>query len=175
MHVHRAKERRDGRVQRRVQRNLPNTQHYPSCRLSRVRTARTLRQGDLHVRAAYIMIKPDGVQRGLVGKIIQRFEERGYQVRCKQMLPCKRLLTRCLAGGYEDGARRPGPARAGMSKRNEAVDSLTLLALQGPQGQALLPRHDQVHGVWPRGRHGLAGQGRGEAGTCIANQLGLVC
>ena len=32
------------------------------------------------------MIKPDGVQRGLVGKIIQRFEERGYQVRCKPIL-----------------------------------------------------------------------------------------
>ena len=28
----------------------------------------------------YIMIKPDGVQRGLVGKIIQRFEDRGYQL-----------------------------------------------------------------------------------------------
>ena len=27
----------------------------------------------------YIMIKPDGVQRGLVGKIIQRFEDRGYK------------------------------------------------------------------------------------------------
>lgn len=34
---------------------------------------------DSHV--AYIMIKPDGVQRGLVGKIIQRFEDRGFQVR----------------------------------------------------------------------------------------------
>ncbi|KAF9036718.1 nucleoside diphosphate kinase [Panaeolus papilionaceus] len=28
----------------------------------------------------YIMIKPDGVQRGLVGKIIQRFEERGFKL-----------------------------------------------------------------------------------------------
>ncbi|KOS16288.1 nucleoside diphosphate kinase [Malassezia pachydermatis] len=28
----------------------------------------------------YIMIKPDGVQRGLVGKIIQRFEDRGFQL-----------------------------------------------------------------------------------------------
>ena len=26
------------------------------------------------------MIKPDGVQRGLVGKIIERFENRGYQL-----------------------------------------------------------------------------------------------
>ncbi|EKM82984.1 hypothetical protein AGABI1DRAFT_82677 [Agaricus bisporus var. burnettii JB137-S8] len=28
----------------------------------------------------YIMIKPDGVQRGLVGKIIARFEERGFKI-----------------------------------------------------------------------------------------------
>ncbi|TFL06919.1 nucleoside diphosphate kinase [Pterulicium gracile] len=28
----------------------------------------------------YIMIKPDGVQRNLVGKIIQRFEERGFKL-----------------------------------------------------------------------------------------------
>ena len=28
----------------------------------------------------FIMIKPDGVQRGLVGKILQRFEERGYKL-----------------------------------------------------------------------------------------------
>ncbi|TRM61712.1 nucleoside diphosphate kinase [Schizophyllum amplum] len=28
----------------------------------------------------YIMIKPDGVQRALVGKIIQRFEERGFKL-----------------------------------------------------------------------------------------------
>lgn len=26
----------------------------------------------------FIMIKPDGVQRGLVGEIIKRFERRGY-------------------------------------------------------------------------------------------------
>jgi len=28
----------------------------------------------------YIMIKPDGIQRGLVGKIIQRFEDRGFKL-----------------------------------------------------------------------------------------------
>jgi nucleoside-diphosphate kinase len=29
---------------------------------------------------SFIMIKPDGVQRGLVGKIIQRFEEKGFRL-----------------------------------------------------------------------------------------------
>lgn len=28
----------------------------------------------------YLMVKPDGVQRGLVGQIISRFEQRGYKI-----------------------------------------------------------------------------------------------
>lgn len=28
----------------------------------------------------FIMIKPDGVQRGLVGKIIKRFESKGFKL-----------------------------------------------------------------------------------------------
>lgn len=35
---------------------------------------------------SFIMVKPDGVQRGLVGEIMKRFEQRGYKlVACKQM------------------------------------------------------------------------------------------
>lgn len=34
----------------------------------------------------FIMIKPDGVQRGLVGKIIQRFEEKGYKLVALKMV-----------------------------------------------------------------------------------------
>ena len=41
----------------------------------------------------YIMIKPDGVQRGLVGEIISRFEKRGFFLRAlKQALPSRELL-----------------------------------------------------------------------------------
>lgn len=36
----------------------------------------------------YIMIKPDGVQRGLVGEIISRFEKKGFFLRAlKQTQP----------------------------------------------------------------------------------------
>ena len=28
----------------------------------------------------FIMVKPDGVQRGLVGEIVSRFEKRGYKM-----------------------------------------------------------------------------------------------
>ncbi|XP_033221768.1 nucleoside diphosphate kinase [Belonocnema kinseyi] len=34
----------------------------------------------------FIMIKPDGVQRGLVGKIIQRFEEKGFKLVAMKMV-----------------------------------------------------------------------------------------
>ncbi|CAI4226673.1 unnamed protein product [Auanema sp. JU1783] len=41
----------------------------------------------------FIAVKPDGVQRGLVGKIIQRFEERGYKlVGLKQLTASKAHL-----------------------------------------------------------------------------------
>lgn len=33
----------------------------------------------------YIMIKPDGVQRGLVGEIISRFEKRGFFLRALKL------------------------------------------------------------------------------------------
>ncbi|ORY94040.1 nucleoside diphosphate kinase [Syncephalastrum racemosum] len=34
----------------------------------------------------YIMVKPDGVQRGLVGEIIKRFEQRGYQLMALELM-----------------------------------------------------------------------------------------
>eukprot|EP00567_Pseudictyota_dubia_P014682 CAMPEP_0197457826 /NCGR_PEP_ID=MMETSP1175-20131217/47142_1 /TAXON_ID=1003142 /ORGANISM="Triceratium dubium, Strain CCMP147" /LENGTH=154 /DNA_ID=CAMNT_0042992287 /DNA_START=17 /DNA_END=481 /DNA_ORIENTATION=- len=34
---------------------------------------------------SFIMIKPDGVQRGLVGKIIERFEQKGYKLVAMKM------------------------------------------------------------------------------------------
>ena len=34
----------------------------------------------MDIERTYIMIKPDGVQRKLVGNIIERFEQRGYQL-----------------------------------------------------------------------------------------------
>jgi len=42
---------------------------------------------------SYIMIKPDGVQRGLIGDIIKRFEQRGYQLLAMKMTtPSRELL-----------------------------------------------------------------------------------
>mmetsp|Transcript_7530 Transcript_7530/g.46295 ORF Transcript_7530/g.46295 Transcript_7530/m.46295 type:complete len:149 (-) Transcript_7530:27-473(-) len=41
----------------------------------------------------YVMIKPDGVQRGLVGKIIQRFEEKGYFLKALKMKMVEKSLA----------------------------------------------------------------------------------
>ncbi|XP_057334925.1 nucleoside diphosphate kinase [Microplitis mediator] len=52
----------------------------------------------------FIMIKPDGVQRGLVGKIIQRFEEKGFKlVAMKMVWPTEEMLKQ----HYADLAARP--------------------------------------------------------------------
>ncbi|XP_055536428.1 nucleoside diphosphate kinase isoform X2 [Wyeomyia smithii] len=52
----------------------------------------------------FIMVKPDGVQRGLVGKIIKRFEQKGFKlVALKFMWPDKALLEK----HYADLSARP--------------------------------------------------------------------
>ncbi|KAJ8659814.1 nucleoside diphosphate kinase [Lichtheimia ornata] len=52
----------------------------------------------------YIMVKPDGVQRGLVGEIIKRFENRGYQLMALELLhPTQEHLEE----HYKDLAGKP--------------------------------------------------------------------
>lgn len=41
----------------------------------------------------FIMIKPDGVQRGLVGEIIKRFEQKGYYLRAMKFINVTRELA----------------------------------------------------------------------------------
>lgn len=52
----------------------------------------------------YIMIKPDGVQRGLVGEIIKRFEQRGYKLQALKLYQASEEL---LNQHYADLAERP--------------------------------------------------------------------
>ncbi|RUP47144.1 nucleoside diphosphate kinase [Jimgerdemannia flammicorona] len=52
----------------------------------------------------FIAVKPDGVQRGLVGKIVSRFEERGYKlVAIKAVVPSRALAEE----HYADLRARP--------------------------------------------------------------------
>jgi nucleoside-diphosphate kinase len=52
----------------------------------------------------YIMIKPDGVQRGLVGEIIKRFEQRGYRL---SALKLKHPSEDLLKEHYKDLSSKP--------------------------------------------------------------------
>ena len=59
---------------------------------------------ELTPRQSFIAIKPDGVQRGLIGDIISRFEKRGYKlVAMKLVSPSKEHLEK----HYEDLADKP--------------------------------------------------------------------
>lgn len=40
----------------------------------------------------FIMIKPDGVQRGLVGEIIKRFEAKGFKLVAMKMMWVSKIL-----------------------------------------------------------------------------------
>merc|ERR1711988_494804 len=52
----------------------------------------------------FIMIKPDGVQRGLVGEIIKRFEQKGFQLVAMKFMQADEEL---LKQHYADLSARP--------------------------------------------------------------------
>ena len=53
---------------------------------------------------SFIMLKPDAVQRGLVGEIVQRFERRGYKlVAMKMVTPTLNMAQK----HYHDLSERP--------------------------------------------------------------------
>merc|ERR1712080_540628 len=52
----------------------------------------------------FIMIKPDGVQRGLVGEIIKRFEQKGFKLVAMKMMQAS---VEHLEKHYADLAKKP--------------------------------------------------------------------
>ncbi|BGP23084.1 nucleoside-diphosphate kinase [Rhodotorula toruloides] len=93
----------------------------------------------------YIMIKPDGVQRGLVGEIIGRFEKRGYKlVAMKLAAPSVEHLEK----HYEDLKEKPffkglvsymasGPVVAMVWEGKDAVKTgRTILGATNPLASA---------------------------------------
>ncbi|KAL6599863.1 hypothetical protein ACP70R_045514 [Stipagrostis hirtigluma subsp. patula] len=56
------------------------------------------------VEQSYIMIKPDGVQRGLVGEIISRFEKKGFLLKGLKLFQCPKDLAQ---EHYKDLKDRP--------------------------------------------------------------------
>jgi len=50
----------------------------------------------------YLMVKPDGVQRSLVGEIVSRFEKRGFKLAGLKMLRISRALAEKHYGEHRD-------------------------------------------------------------------------
>lgn len=69
-----------------------------------VRTTRTAQSFLSMAERTYIMIKPDGVQRRVVGQIIQRFEDKGYELKALKLTTPPRSL---LEEHYKDLAAKP--------------------------------------------------------------------
>ncbi|KAK9049462.1 hypothetical protein SSX86_030967 [Deinandra increscens subsp. villosa] len=58
----------------------------------------------MEVEESYIMIKPDGVQRGLVGEIIYRFEKKGFKLKGLKLFQCPKDLAE---EHYKDLSSKP--------------------------------------------------------------------
>merc|ERR1712121_211775 len=72
--------------------------------LSQINSTLILPKMSSNTERSFIMIKPDGVHRGLVGEIIRRFEAKGFKlVAMKFMTASKEHLST----HYEDLAKKP--------------------------------------------------------------------
>ncbi len=81
------------------------------------------------VQRTFVMIKPDGVRRGLIGEIISRFERRGMRIVAMKMVKMDRALAERL---YEEHKGKSffeelisyvtsGPVAAMVIEADEAV------------------------------------------------------
>jgi nucleoside-diphosphate kinase len=76
---------------------------YSASALAAAAAGTTLGLADKKERS-FIMLKPDAVQRGLVGEIVQRFEKRGYKLVAMKLIQPSEDLARAH---YHDLAERP--------------------------------------------------------------------
>mmetsp|Transcript_25005 Transcript_25005/g.34462 ORF Transcript_25005/g.34462 Transcript_25005/m.34462 type:complete len:228 (+) Transcript_25005:79-762(+) len=58
--------------------------------------------GRFETERTYVMVKPDGVQRGLVGEIIGRFETKGFQCKGLKLFQCSRELAETHYGDLSE-------------------------------------------------------------------------
>ncbi len=54
------------------------------------------------VEKTFIMIKPDGVQRGLIGQVIQRFEQKGLQLIAAKLMHIPKELAEQHYGEHKE-------------------------------------------------------------------------
>jgi nucleoside diphosphate kinase len=91
------------------------------------------------------MVKPDGVERGLVGEIIKRFEAKGYQLTALELMhPTKEHLE-------EHVCIKQLELYTGFYHSANIGSDIVLR----PQGEEVLPWSYSIHVVWPCCRYGL--------------------
>lgn len=88
-----------------------------------------------------IVVKPDGVQRRLVGRIIQRFEQRGFKLVGLKMLQVQNNIF-------------SSPLKFSNSICDEGVRGSAVSPLPSADDQAILSRPGAIHDIWARGCHG---------------------
>lgn len=54
------------------------------------------------MQRTFMMVKPDGVQRGLIGKVLQRFEEKGFQVIGAKLMHISRQQAEIHYGEHKE-------------------------------------------------------------------------
>jgi len=112
----------------------------------------------------FAMIKPDGVQRGLIGEIISRLEKRGIQIAALKMITISPELARTHYAEHQD---KPffsdlvdfitsGPVVAMVLESEEVIGALrTMMGVTDPRQAApgtirgdlaLSVRHNLIHG-----------------------------
>mmetsp|Transcript_21425 Transcript_21425/g.51792 ORF Transcript_21425/g.51792 Transcript_21425/m.51792 type:complete len:191 (+) Transcript_21425:39-611(+) len=79
----------------------PSSSFTPSVSVSNARSGSAL---SMAMERTYIMIKPDGVQRGIVGNIVSRFETKGYKL---SAMKTKQASQELLDTHYCDLVEKP--------------------------------------------------------------------
>lgn len=90
----------------------------------------------MHAEETLILVKPDGVARGLTGEILRRIEAKGYQIVDLRMLTASREL---LEAHYEEHQGKPffeplvefmlsGPVVAVRASGNRVIEGFRSLA-----------------------------------------------
>lgn len=119
-----------------------------------------------NLQRTYIMVKPDGVQRGLVGEIIKRFEQKGFKlVAMKLVHASKAHMEVSVPAQMSSRLIRGKSVRLRSLTFNTHFRCVSAGALRRPEGEEVLPRSGLLHDLWPCRRHGLGGQGLHQDGT----------
>ncbi len=90
----------------------------------------------MSVEKTLILIKPDGVRRGLIGEVISRIENKGYAIDALRALSADRALLELLYGEHKDKSfyeplvefMMSGPIVAMVATGERVIDGFRSLA-----------------------------------------------